>query len=100
MSPHSFPKLCDEESDGVFFSPDKKPPHFACIPRIFHPDPIRTQLHFQCGDEVQVLEFLTSPLDDPLVFFESDGARAVHQRAAGGKEAGGRLEELSLQPWE
>ena len=100
MSPHSFPEFCDEESDGVFLSPDEKPPHFARVPRIIHPDPIRTQLHFQRGDEVQVLEFLTSPLDDPLVFLESDGACAVHQRAARGEEAGGRLEELSLQPWE
>ena len=100
MSPPSFPELSDEESDGVFLSSDEKPPHFARVPCVFHPNSIRAHLYFQRGDEVQVLEFLTSPLDDPLVFLESDCADAVHQRAAGGKEAGGRLEELSLQPWE
>ena len=100
MSPPSFPELSDEESDGVFLSSDEKPPHFARVPCIFHSDPIQAHLYLQRGDEVQVLEFLTSPLDDPLVFLESDCADAVHQRAAGGKEAGGRLEELSLQPWE
>ena len=63
LSSHSFPEFRDEESDGVLLTSDEKPPHSSRVLHILHPDAIGPHIHLQCGDKVQVLKFLESPLD-------------------------------------
>lgn len=61
---HLFPEFGDEEPDGVLLTSDEKPPHFARVLSILHPDALGPHIYLQCGDKIQVLEFLASPFDD------------------------------------